>query len=421
MRVLIFEPQFVGHNLAYVHHIAARLVDMGCEVHLLTSERAAQSEEFSKHLADVIDSIHVSSPDSFVVRGATRGVRVNGPTAVLAMMRSLYVGLCDIRPQHVLIPFGNPIAHWAGMPNPISNWMRRHECESELILLTGKYAYPHRDLRSAIKERLALRMLAMGPWNRIHHIVPHAWEVMQRHPSRLSTISRLLPDPIDAPPRMTKREARTLLGLNASDRIVSLVGLIDRRKGIQQLLEAFEIAAPRLRPNDRLLLAGKATEETRHLLANRFRKLVEDGHVIRIDRHLSAQELWGACIASDVMTTPYPSHLYSASIVIRGAAVGVPILANSIGWMEDMVQRFGLGGTCDTNRRDVFAENLLEALDHGASYCPTADAKRFVAFHSIDNFASRISERIAERIGINSSLGMRWSDVFDEHFASKAA
>lgn len=411
MRVMIFEPQFVGHNLAYVRHIASRLADMGCEVHLLTSQQAAQSEEFAKHLADVVDSIHVAAPNTFVTRGATRGVRVNGPAAILAMMQSLLHGLKSIRPEHLFIPFGNPVAHWAALPNPVSRWLTKHQVESELVLLTGKYAYPHRDIRSAIKQRLALHGLALGPWTRIHHIVPHAVQVMQHHGSRLATIARLLPDPIDTPPAMTRLQARELLGLNPAHRVVSLVGLIESRKGIRELLTAYEHAIPRLRSTDRLLLAGKATEETRMLLSTRFSELVRSERILRIDRHLSANELWAACMASDLMTTPYPQHLYSASIVIRAAAARVPVLANEIGWMGDVVQRFQLGTTCDTNCRDTFSDRLIDALDRSPSFHPTRAAERFVAFHSIGNFASRITERVSQRLGQTSEEGLRWDDV----------
>lgn len=411
MRVMIFEPQYVGHNLAYVRHIAARLVELGCEVHLLTSRQASQSEEFSKHLADVIDSIHVSAPDTYVARGTSRGIRVNGPVAIWAMMQSLHRGLQSIRPEHVFIPFGNPIAHWAGMPNPVNRWLRKQNCESELVLLTGKYSYPQRDVRSKLKEQLALQLLSFGPWTRVHHIVPHAWNVMRRHPSRLSAIANLLPDPIDVPPEMSRADARALLGLAPDARWMSLVGLIEKRKGIFELLAALESAQSRLAITDRLLLAGKATEETRALLKNRYRHLVESGRVQCIDRHLSAQELWAACIAADVMTTPYPQHQTSASIVIRAAAVGVPVLANRIGWMAEVVDRFQLGTACDITHAPTFADAIANAFQASASYRPHASARRFVAFHTIENFASRITERVALRMGLSPSHGLSWSDV----------
>ena len=65
MRVLVFEPQYAGHNLAYVHHLAERLLALDCEVHLVTSSQAIDTEEFTSHLGDIVDSIHVTALDTF--------------------------------------------------------------------------------------------------------------------------------------------------------------------------------------------------------------------------------------------------------------------------------------------------------------------------------------------------------------------
>ncbi|MFN7735364.1 MAG: glycosyltransferase [Pirellula sp.] len=403
MKVLIFEPQYVGHNLAYVRQIASRLVEMQCEVHLLTSVQATQSEEFRKHLDSVLPSIQVLGLDRFSVRAGSQGIRVNGPHAIASMMQSFLSGLKRVEPEHVFIPFGNPLAHWCGFPNPLSSWLRRNQVETELVLLFGKYAYPHTDWKSAIKEKIALSILAKGPWTRIHHIVPHAIDVMKRHPSRLASIAHLLPDPVEAVPSMSKSEARRMLGLPTQSRIVSLVGLLERRKGVRELLEAFEIAKPNLLPTDKVLLAGKATDETRELLANRFAHLIADGSVLCIDRHLTSNELWAALIGCDLTTTPYPEHVYSASLVIRGAAAGIPVLSNSIGWMDQTVRRFQLGTVCNTNDKQVFAEHLRMALDGAAGYSTTIEAKRFVDFHSSENFAAKLTQRLAERMGIRDA------------------
>jgi len=411
MKVLIFEPQYVGHNLAYVRQLASRLVEMKCDVHLLTSVRATQSEEFQTHLKPVLHSIHVLALDSFSVREGSQGIRVNGPRATISMMHSFLRGLKQVEPEHVYIPFGNPLAHWCGFPNPLSSWLERNHIESELVLLFGKYAYPHTDWKSAIKEKLALSILARGPWTRVHHIVPHAIDVMKRHPSRLASIARLLPDPVDPAPRMSKSEARRMLGLPSHCRIVSLVGLLERRKGVRELLEAFEIAKPNLHSTDKVLLAGKASDETRDLLADRFSHLIADGSILHVDRHLTNDELWAALVGSDVTTTPYPAHVYSASLVIRGAAAGVPVLSNAIGWMDQTVRKFQLGTVCNTNDKHVFAKHLQIALDGAADYRMTLESKRFVDFHSTENFSAKLTERLAERMGIREVSNTRRNDA----------
>ena len=170
MRVLVFEPQYAGHNLAYVHHLAERLLALDCEVHLVTSSQAIDTEEFASHLGDLIHSLQITALDTFSTRGSTRSIRVNGPSGLFGLWRSLDLGLRSIEPDHLFVPFGNPIASCAGIPNPISSRLKRKGVESEIVLLSGKYAHPQTGRIAKMREQIALMILDRGPWSRIHHI-----------------------------------------------------------------------------------------------------------------------------------------------------------------------------------------------------------------------------------------------------------
>jgi glycosyltransferase involved in cell wall biosynthesis len=406
MRVLVFEPQFAGHNLSYAMHLMAKLIALECDVHLVTSAQATRSEEFDIHLSSLKGKYQCHAVDGFVERAGMRGISVNGPAGNYSMMQGLLKGLREVQPKHLFVPFGNPIAHLAGLPNPLSNELRRQAIESELVLLFGKYAYEHNGWRSRCKEWMALAVLARGPWTRIHHIVPHATRVMKAYSPAMRDKCRLLPDPVEPVPDMNKMEARRCLNIDEHGRNIALVGLIERRKGVFELLESFRKALPNLRPNDRIVLAGKSTGEVREALASRFSELVSAGRIVSIDRHLSANELWAACIGADLVCTPYPNHRYSASIVIRAAAAGVPLLANSIGWMNETINRFSLGTTCDTNNEQVFADQILKALNASSNFRLGELGKGFVEFHSSENFAAHLTQRISQRIGRESEASL---------------
>ena len=417
MRVLLFEPQFAGHNLVYIRHLIEALCALGVDVTLQTSRQATESEEFTKHLGAFDGNFDVLASDLFDL-SKTGGVRVNGPAGLFSSLRTILDGLKTIQPDHFYIPFGNPLAHALGLPNPISKYLRQEGIEAEIVLLFGKYAYKHNDLASKAKQELALQLLAKGPWTRIHHIVPHAIEVMHSHSSRLRSCSHLLADPVDPPPRMSRAQARELLGIDPNSKILSLIGLIDQRKGISDLLAAAERMAQDAPPEMKILLAGKNSLEARQLLAGKHRSLVESRRVIVLDRHLSQPELWAACVASDVITTPYPNHRYSASILIRAASVGVPVLANAIGWMEDVTHRYGLGWTCDTRDPCVFSTAIRHVMTHLDGYVPGPESKGFVKFHSLSNFQQQMTCRIQERMALGGSSTVPNVADFSE-FSSK--
>jgi glycosyltransferase involved in cell wall biosynthesis len=396
MHAMIFEPQFAGHNLAYVRHIIQALLGLGVKVTLATSNQASKSQEFERNLGEFRSSFELRTYDLFSDSSSGKGVRVNGPGGLFSSLRCILDGLKSCKPDHFYLPFGNPLAHAMGLPNPVSKYLRDKQIEAEIVLLFGKYAYAHNDLASRAKQEIALRLLANGPWARIHHIVPHAIDVMHSHRSRLPQIAHLLADPVDPPPSaMSKSQARSMLGLCQDSSYVSLLGLIDQRKGVGDLLAA----AQRLEGSKtKILLAGKNSQEARQLLAGKYRSLVESGKVLVRDEHLSPTQLWAACIASDLITTPYPNHRYSASILIRAAAVGVPVLANRIGWMGDVTERYALGWTCPTQNPVLFASKIQEVLDRSEVYTPSAASRQFVEFHTLANFQSQITNRISKRL-----------------------
>ncbi|MDX1926767.1 MAG: glycosyltransferase [Pirellulaceae bacterium] len=398
MRVLIFEPQYVGHNLSYVNYLAAQLIDLGCDVHLVTSHQALASEEFKHHLGHLRPRLKCLPVDGFVTRRKGTGISVNGVLSARTLMHGLQVGLKSIKPEHVYVLSGNPLSHWMGLPNPVSRYLRKHRIVSEVVLLFGKYSYPHHGWAASLKEKLALLALARGPWQRVHHILPRAIAAMTSFSRDFAQRARLLPDPIDPPILMSRTEARRMLQLPEQGRYIGLIGVIERRKGIHEFLESFEKALGQLRPDDRALLAGKSTDEVRHLLASRFQQLTDSGRLIALDRHLNRQELWAACNAADVVTTPYPNHVYSASIVIRAAAAKRFVLANKIGWMDETIGEHSIGATCNTSDSDTFAAKIVEALATAEHFTLTESAQRFVHFHSQSNFASHLTELLCQRL-----------------------
>ena len=423
MRVLVFEPQHVGHNLNYVKLLMTRLAELPCEIHLVTSKEATESTEYADHLGPLEGMFQCHALPGFVHRPGGGGLCVNGPYANFAIARGLYNGLRKVQPDHTFITFGNPLLHLAGIPSPLTHQLRRPSVESEIVLLFGKYAYRHRGLRNQLKQQLALAVLSRGPWKRIHHIVPHAVATMKSFGNGLAAKANLLPDPVEPPPIMSREQARQILQVPSAGRYIALVGLVDRRKGAFELLRAFSKALPRLNPDDRLLLAGKASEEVRQSLHSEYASLVQSGRILSIDRHLTTEELWASCKAANLIVTPYPTHRYSASIVIRAAASGVPVLANSIGWMHDVIHRFSLGTTCDTNSPECFTNCLAQSLSGSHLYTMAEQGKKFVQFHEASNFTDHLVTGLEKRMGISTvSKMLDWdSDLQPETLAGAKA
>jgi glycosyltransferase involved in cell wall biosynthesis len=240
--------------------------------------------------------------------------------------------------------------------------------------------------------------------------------------SRLEREMRLMPDPVEPPTGATRAEVLARYGLpDHGVRYIGSVGVMDIRKGAHLLIRAFAAAASdalppaeRLRDTDLLLLAGPQDPAIQALLTGEFRGLVESGRIRCVDRVLSAVEMADALAAMDLVCTPHQRHVGSASIVIRAAAAGRPVLGSSFGWIGYVVERFGLGSTVDESDPHRFARSLRAALDESGDFQLPVAATRFVQFHSPENFRAAWTANLRRRMGMPPAPGaLTWEWVLE--------
>jgi glycosyltransferase involved in cell wall biosynthesis len=157
-------------------------------------------------------------------------------------------------------------------------------------------------------------------------------------------------------------------------------------------------------------LAGKLSPGVRAIL-----EALPEGVRARIhapDRFLDDDAFDASIAAMDLVCTPYPDHVGSASIVIRAAAAKRPVLGADTGWMQATIPRFRLGRTVTVRDPDALARTLAAALDDARDHVPHRAADAFVRFHSHENFAACWTARIRERLGRQQAPGrMDWLEV----------
>jgi glycosyltransferase involved in cell wall biosynthesis len=390
MHVLVFEPDHSGHHFPYLRIMLPAVARLASRVSLVTGRDAVDSVEFKAHLAPAIDGIHVHA-----VAQPPKGNPLDVAKAKLADLRA---SMQSLKPDHLLIPYADGITQLISLRWYLGNRILPRGVESEALHLRGGFAYPVRGWVDHTRKRLSLASLAHAPWTVVHHLDPIPYDYIQRRGGSLARRTQLMPDPVEQPPPLGHADARRALGLPEDGRYTGCVGALDGRKGIDLLLRAFQLAA--LRSTDRLLLMGRLEDSIRSVFGSQIAQLHRDGRLFLFDQHVNHEQIHLGLSAMDVVCTPYPRHIGSASIVIRAAAAGRPVLSSGFGWMGYVVPRFGLGSVCDVADPDAFARALTAALDGSAGYRPGPGAERFVAFHSPANFAAAWTERIRRRLGL---------------------
>ncbi|MEM6798482.1 MAG: hypothetical protein AAF589_03120 [Planctomycetota bacterium] len=403
MRVLIFEPQFMGHNLVHAARLVRGVRELGCVPVLATSSQAVRSAEFAKHIEAHLTGCEVVELDGFKTDPHGRRLQTNGVAGSIHVYRSLKWSIDRSKPGHLYVPYGNFLARMAAAPFGLSSALRRCGAEAETLMVGGRYLYAKTGLLHRVRQRALLNAIAAGPWASVFHLDDAAYEQFQRHGGRMARIGKLLPEPVGDHAPTDRLAARRSFGIPTEGRLVAVIGLIERRKGLDLLTDAFRRAESRLEATDRLALIGPHHPEVKELLTTDYADLVARGRVVGADHRLSEAEMVRAACAADVVATVYPNHLYASGSLVVAAQARRPVLGSDAGWIGRTIERFQLGHTCDPAQPLSVAGGLIDSFDAASAYQPSPAAMRFVDFVSDRNYLALWTSRLRERLGVEPS------------------
>lgn len=195
--------------------------------------------------------------------------------------------------------------------------------------------------------------------------------------------------PVD---RVAKRLLRERLGLPIRAEIASYSGKLNRGKGLEQLLRAWEIVT-RARPDAHLVLIGSGSgmslsceDDLRRFVHQRGMEsgVTFTGYVENVHEYLQA---------SDLFVFPTESEAFGLSLV-EAMSCGLPVIASQTGGIPDIVRHSRNGilvkpGDADALARDVIflmgEPSLVRSL--------SANARRTVSErYSIETVAARYYE-----------------------------
>ena len=139
---------------------------------------------------------------------------------------------------------------------------------------------------------------------------------------------------------LSSREARQRLGIRESERVILFFGHITPYKGLEYLVEAFNLIVDN--NNDyRLIIAGrpKNCESYWEPIRESIQGQVQRGKVLLRADHIPDDEVELYFKAADVLVLPY-KHVYQSGVLFLAYSFGLPVLAADVGPLKDEV----LGG-----------------------------------------------------------------------------
>jgi len=401
-KILFYEPSHKGHHFPYLARMLPGFCCLPVDIHLALTKEGVASQEFRDNLRPFQDRITIHTDCA-----PPRAI----PPIRNAILRSWELNRLTARfePDHVFVLYADGL--WAvralqDLVAPrIPNARNRPSRTSEGIIYGGAFTYPRAYSLSAKTKRWLFRHFVK---NRLFDRLLIDDDYLYDFASSLSPTQScsdvvLVPNPVMLEPLRATATGRAAFALTDTDPIISLSGLIDRRKGADLLLHAFAEMTSEGTPA-RLLLAGPHSADLRSLLTQPpFSELVQSDRIVSIDRTLSAREMLDVAVASDIVTAPYPNQSGRSSIILWAAAAGRRVVAVNKGCIERMVSSEKLGLVCNVSDAREFARTLKASLAMPWADDDVARVRKYATFHAIDNYQRVCTEYLRGVLAARSS------------------
>jgi len=346
-QVLIYELNYTGHHFAYVRSIIQVYAESGYEVELFTSEESVGSAEYKEFIAPLAGKFKLT----------TKSLDV--PVKSLSLWRYSWIFFRLIReksPRFIFAPYLDTIFYCIGVLGMIC----RFPTKVQGILFRGDYAYrqlPWTILREA-KGFITAKIIERGPFEKVLCLDEIVFKYLSEHCKKSSNRLVQCPEPVDVEVAIPQAEARAQLGLPKVGKIIGTFGVLDSRKGVDILIDAFmERDIPK---EEYLLLAGPQHKEiVEKITYYRSRYPFKMKYLIEDNSFLSPKKSLLYLSAMDIVALLYPRHIGSSSILLRALALKKTILASDFGLVGHIARRAGCM-TVDCNKKDEIRSKLLQ-------------------------------------------------------------
>jgi hypothetical protein len=386
MRVLVFEQWQGGHYFNYLEALVPRLLDLADEVVVTMTERAIETDRFKTQLGPIAALPRVRFVGTVPLADPSLPARER-----LQLLRNLQAAVAETRPDYLMVPSADAQTLALGAVGLLGMNMLPRDLPSEATFHSG-YGPAINNRKQAMKESVYRAAYAGSTWTHMNFVnflyLEHAVQTRRSWVAR----AQLVADPVPEAPRLSRSAARRLLGIPEEGRYLGLLGELDQRKAIPELLAAFRAAS--FGEQDRLLLGGRLDPQFRQLIDTDYGDLVRAGRLVLIDRFLSDEELLGGFGALDLVCGTYRDFPGLASLMLKGVAAGRPLIAQDFGWSGALIKRFALGTTVACYDVPTFAAGLRTALESSADYVETEAIRRLLSFHHPGNFIAGMTERL---------------------------
>lgn len=162
---------------------------------------------------------------------------------------------------------------------------------------------------------------------------------------------------------LSKLEARASLNLSETDDVALFFGFIREYKGLDMLLDAFEICIRKGRPF-RLVIAGAThSPELENRYNQRIKQISTDDSITFHASFIPSERVAAYFTACDVVILPY-KEIDHSGIVHLAYSFGRPLITTDVGDFAEVIEDGKSGYLLKENNAECLSETMLEAFSN---------------------------------------------------------
>lgn len=204
-----------------------------------------------------------------------------------------------------------------------------------------------------------------------------------------------LPDPVKhyTITSSEREKLRSELRIDPDRQVFILFGHLDQRKGIEPFLEAIDQLTPAMQHKLCFLLVGSINPDYQAQIEHRISQTSPNLQIVGVFKEVKGREIQVYFELADYVLTLYQRHVGMASVIIRAAVSGKPLVSSDYGYVGHLVQTEQLGVVTDSTSPTAICQLLEHVLAEGISYSK-ANLRTLAEQNSDVAFAKTMFDRL---------------------------
>ena len=389
-KILLFDTIIDGHHADYLGHLINYWLQTQPEGELIVVAQASFEPQFRQLVASApsVTSIQFVPIPQAEIERTHQGSMLSRPFREW----NLHLNYCRrYRPTHVLLMYFDifQLGLWLG---------RKAACAVSGIYFRPDFHYVSaaglKARLNVVRKKATLRgVLNRNMLTNLFCLDHSAVALVREMNPQVNVLP--LPDPVKtytlAPAEL--KQLRQNLSIEPGRRVFLLFGHLDERKGIEPFLEALNQLRPALQQQICFLLVGaiKATYQTH--IEQKISDVNPNVQIVPVFKEIKGKQIQAYFELADYVLTLYQRHVGMASVIIRAAVSGKPLVSSDYGYMGQLVKNEQLGVVTDSTSPTAICQLLERVLTGGLPHS-TVNLQRLADQNSDVSFAKLIFDHL---------------------------